>query len=112
MLTSRQAAPLLVIALSVIGVVGDYFLKRASAESAPLRTWWFAIGFVVYSSTTFGWVAAMRHLTLASIGVLYGTATVLCLVLAGVLAGERLRPIEAIGVVLAVGALMLLRRFV
>jgi small multidrug resistance pump len=111
MLPSPQSAALLAIALSFLGVVGDYFLKRASSVPHALTSGWFAIGFVLYSSTAFGWVSVMRHLKLSSIGVLYGTSTVLFLVGAGLLAGERLSRVEILGVLCALMALLLLRRF-
>ena len=37
---------LITIAFSVIGVLGDYFLKLASAKEQSLRTGWFYVGFV------------------------------------------------------------------
>ena len=40
-------ALLVTIAFSVVGVLGDYFLKLSSAREQPLRTRWFYVGFVV-----------------------------------------------------------------
>ena len=59
---TRTIAVLVTIAFSVIGVLGDYFLKLASARERPLRAGWFYIGFVLYASTAFGWVFVMKHL--------------------------------------------------
>lgn len=64
-------AVVVTVAFSIVGVVGDYFLKLASAVDPPTRTRWFYIGFAVYASTAFGWVFVMRHLKLATISVLY-----------------------------------------
>jgi hypothetical protein len=64
-------AILVTVAFSVVGVLGDYFLKLASAYEQPLRTGWFYVGFTLYASTAFGWVFVMRHLKLATISVLY-----------------------------------------
>ena len=100
------------LAFSVIGVVGDYFLKRASGADSPLRSRWFYVGFCVYASTAFGWVFVMRHLKLATIGVLYSVSMVLLLALVGACwFGERLGYAEVAGLVLAVAALVLLGRF-
>jgi hypothetical protein len=52
---TRTIAVLVTIAFSVIGVVGDYFLKLASGREQPLRTGWFYLGFALYASTAFGW---------------------------------------------------------
>ena len=61
-------------AMSAVGIVGDYFLKRASGEANPLTTPSFLVGLALYSSTAFAWVFVMRHLKLAAIG-----ANLLCL---------------------------------
>ena len=76
---TRTLAVLVTIAFSEIGVLGDYFLKLASAREQPLRTSWFYLGFALYASTAFGWVFVMRHLELATISVLYSISMVLLL---------------------------------
>ena len=109
---TKTIAVLVTFAFSIIGVVGDYFLKLASAREQPLRTSWFYIGFVLYASTAFGWVFVMRHLKLATIGVLYSVSLVLLLTVIGVvLFRESLSYFEVIGIMLAVASLMLLMRF-
>ena len=105
-------ALLVTVAFSVVGVLGDYFLKLSSAREQPLRTRWFYIGFVVYASTAFGWVFVMRHLKLATISVVYSISMVLLLTLMGVaLFGESLNYYELAGILLAVTSLVLLMRF-
>ena len=105
-------ALLVTVAFSVVGVLGDYFLKLSSAREQPLRTRWFYIGFVVYASTAFGWVFVMRHLKLATISVVYSMSMVLLLTLMGVaLFGESLNYYELAGILLAVTSLVLLMRF-
>jgi small multidrug resistance pump len=105
-------AVVVTIAFSVVGVLGDYFLKLSSASDQPLRTRWFYIGFVVYASTAFGWVFVMRHLKLATISVVYSISMVLLLTVIGVvLFGESLNRYEVTGIVLAVASLVLLMRF-
>ena len=37
------------VAFSLVGVVGDYFLKLASAHEHPFRTGWFYLGFGLYA---------------------------------------------------------------
>jgi small multidrug resistance pump len=112
MMGTRTIAVLVTIAFSVIGVLGDYFLKVASAREQPLRTGWFYLGFALYASTAFGWVFVMRHLKLATISVLYSVSLVLLLTAIGVvLFRESLNYFEMIGIVLAVVSLVLLMRF-
>jgi drug/metabolite transporter (DMT)-like permease len=109
---TKTVAVLVTFAFSVVGVLGDYFLKLASAREQPLRTSWFYVGFVLYASTAFGWVFVMRHLKLATISVLYSVSLVLLLTAVGVvLFRESLSYFEVIGTVLAVASLVLLMRF-
>ena len=100
------------VAFSAVGVLGDYFLKLSSAHQQPLRTRWFYVGFVIYASTAFGWVFVMRHLKLATIGVVYSVSIVLLLTTVGVvLFRESLNYYELAGIVLAVASLVLLMRY-
>lgn len=109
---TKTIALLVTIAFSVIGVLGDYFLKLASAREQSLRTGWFYLGFALYASTAFGWVFVMKHLKLATISVLYSVSLVLLLTAIGVvLFRESLNYFEVIGIVLAVVSLVLLMRF-
>lgn len=105
-------ALLVTVGFSMVGVVGDYFLKLASAREQPLRSSVFLIGFLVYSSTAFGWVYVMRHLKLATVGVVYSISMILLLTAMGVfIFREALSLREGIGLVLAIVSLILLVRF-
>jgi drug/metabolite transporter (DMT)-like permease len=107
-----RAAVAVTIAFSLIGVIGDYFLKLASTRDQPLRTGWFYVGFALYASTAFGWVFVMKHLKLATISVLYSVSMVLLLTAVGVvLFRESLNYSELAGIALAVVSLVLLMRF-
>lgn len=100
------------VALSLLGVLGDYFLKIASNNETSLKTYSFVFGLVVLASTAFGWVYVMKHLKLATLGVVYSVSTVLLLTLVGVaFFQESLNPYEIAGIFLAVGALVLLSGF-
>ena len=108
----KTLAILVTFAFSVIGVVGDYFLKVASTREQPLSSGWFYLGFALYASTAFGWVFVMRHLKLGTIGVLYSVSMILLLTAIGVVMfRESLNYFEVAGIVLAVAALVLLTRF-
>src|ERR1700733_2165795 len=109
---NRTLAVIVTIAFSVVGVVGDYLLKRASAAANPLRSGWFYVGFAVYASTAFGWVYVMRHLKLATVGVVYSVSMILLLTGIGVVFfREPLSAPEVVGLALAIAALVLLVRF-
>jgi small multidrug resistance pump len=108
----RPAAILVVLLLSAAGVLADAMLKRSSAGPAPFATSWFAAGLALYSTLAFGWVVVLRHLKLATVGVLYGVFTLLLLTAVGVgCFGERIGRWELLGVALAVAAVALLARF-
>ena len=99
------------VSLALAGVLGDYFLKIASAKESPILSRHFLGGFLVYAFTAFGWVIVMPHLKLAQIGVYYSLTIVLSLCVMGSLVfGESLRPTEWLGVGLAIVSLLLLHR--
>jgi len=105
-------AYLVAAVMSAIGIIGDYFLKRASGKDNPLCSWSFAVGVVLYSSTAFAWVFVMQHLKLATIGVIYSVCMILLLTGMGVfLFEETLTRSEIAGIVLAIAAVLLLTRF-
>lgn len=109
---TRWLALLVTLAFSALGVLGDYFLKLASESERSLTSGWFAIGFTLYASTAFGWVFVMKHLKLATIGVLYSVSMVLLLTALGVVVfRESLNGYEIAGLVMAIGSLCLLVRF-
>src|SRR5262245_35564214 len=109
---SRTTAVLVTIAFSIVGVVGDYFLKLASTRAQPLRAGVFYVGFALYASTAFGWVFVMRSLKLGTISVVYSVSMVLLLTAIGaVFFRESLNSFEVAGIVLALASLVLLVRF-
>jgi len=105
-------AVIVTIAFSAVGVVGDYFLKLASEQENSLKTIWFYVGFALYASTAFGWVFVMRHLKLATIGVVYSVSMIVLLTAVGVFVfREALNYYEIAGLVMAIASLFLLMRF-
>jgi small multidrug resistance pump len=108
----KTLAVLVTIGFSLVGVLGDYFLKLASEEEHSLRSPAFYVGFAVYASTAFGWLFVMKHLKLGTIGVVYSVTMILLLTTVGVVAfGERPSGPEIVGMLLAVASLVLLMRF-
>ena len=111
-MSSHSIAILVTIGFSAVGVVGDYFLKLASQQATPLRTMWFYIGFAVYASTAFGWVFVMKHLKLATVGVVYSVSMIVLLTAIGAIVfRESLGAREVAGLILAIASLYLLMRF-
>lgn len=111
-MTDKTLAILVTIAFSMFGVLGDYFLKLASAHDNVFKTPSFYVGFTVYASTAFGWVFVMKHLKLGTISVVYSISMVLLLTTIGVVFfRESLKGAEIVGLLMAVGSLILLVRF-
>jgi multidrug transporter EmrE-like cation transporter len=110
---AKNSLPLVVtVGFTVVGIVGDYLLKLAGEQRAPLRSGWFYLGFAVYASTAFGWLYVMRHLKLATIGAVYSVSMILLLTGVGVAAfGQPLNAYEVAGLAMAIGSLVLLMRF-
>ncbi len=109
---TKLVAVVVTVAFSVLGVLGDYFLKLASREEHSLRTPWFYVGFALYAATAFGWVFVMKHLKLGTISVLYSVSMVVLLTAVGVVFfKETLNYYEIAGLILAIVALILLVRF-
>ena len=108
----RWLAVLVTFGFSLVGVLGDYFLKLASGKDEPLKSIWFYVGFIVYASTAFGWVFVMRHLKLATISVVYSVSMIVLMTAMGVLIfRESLSGYEILGLLLAIASLILLTRF-
>jgi len=103
---------LLTLVISVVCIVGDYFLKLASNSSRPFWTWQFFVGTAIFAATSIGWVIVLPYLKLGAVGVVYGVSTVLFMALLGWLSfGESLRWQEAVGIVFGVASIVLLARF-
>ena len=97
---TKTLAILVAATMSAVGILGDYFLKRASEAPQPLATRSFVLGFVLYASTAVAWTFVMRHLTLATIGVIYAMCMILLLALMGVVVfNEPLHRSEIVGIV-------------
>lgn len=103
---------LIILCIACVTVAGDYCLKRASLQEYLHRSVWFWFGCGIYAATAAGWAAVMRHMKLATIGVLFSVFSVLFIALLGVAVfGERLGWREITGIALAIIAVVLLGRF-
>ena len=109
----RNSIPFwVVVSLSAICVIADYWLKRASNLAHPLRSGAFLSGISLYAISAFGWVYVFRHFKLATISAFFSLFVVVSLALMGVFVfRESLSPGEMVGLCCAVAALVLLGRF-
>jgi drug/metabolite transporter (DMT)-like permease len=106
------SAVALIIGLAALTLVGDYMLKLASLKSESFAAPEFIAGAMMYALTAAGWVIAMKHMTLAALGVYFSVMIILMLAALGVFVfKETLAAREMLGIVLAIVALGLMSRF-
>lgn len=95
-------AILFVVVVVVMTMFGDYLLKLASMKESAFTSPEFFGGALIYALSAIGWLYAMRHISLASIGVYYSMLMLILLAVMGVtLFGEKLATRELVGLVLA-----------
>ncbi len=100
---------LILTALVLAQITGDYFVKLASAEVNGISTLNFSIGVLFYAATAFGWYFLMRMHSLATIGVLYSTSTIVLLAALGYFVfKEEIGLRDIIGMTLAILSVMVM----
>ncbi len=110
-MSSKLLTLLLVFLGSILGVVGDFFIKSAGMNS---RVDWklIVVGSIIWLSTIPAWFYAFRSEKLGALGALYSLFTVIILVFVGAIYfHESLSATEWVGIALTVAALGLLSRF-
>ncbi|WP_306752216.1 hypothetical protein [Paracoccus actinidiae] len=74
----------IITAITVATIIGDYVLKLASDKEHFLSPQLFA-GLILYALPAFGWMHLMKTQSLAQIGIIYSTGTILALFLMSLL---------------------------
>lgn len=101
------------IFLSLITVLGDSFVKKASLLQKYSGLRWLVAGSLIYALTAFGWFLVMRRMKLSTAAVVYSISVVIFLSLISVFYfKEKLNPSEIIGIGAALLSLILLYRFI
>jgi drug/metabolite transporter (DMT)-like permease len=104
-------AILFMVAVVVMTMFGDYLLKLASMRPSAFTSPEFVAGAAIYALSAVGWVYAMRHMSLAAIGVYYSMLMLILLAAMGVLFfGEKLAARELLGIGFACVSIVLLAR--
>lgn len=102
---------LFMVAIVVATMFGDYLLKLASLKPSAFSSPEFVGGAVIYALSAVGWVYAMRHMSLAAIGVYYSMMMLILLAAMGVIFfGEKLAARELLGLGFACVSILLLSR--
>lgn len=105
------AAIAAIIPIIAITLIGDYFIKLAALGRGFTGPAFYA-GSLLYAASAIGLMLAMRHMSLAAVGVWYSVLTILAMTALGVLVfGERLSVREILGIALAFASLACMARF-
>jgi drug/metabolite transporter (DMT)-like permease len=100
---------LILAALTLTTVIGDYFIKIASLPNNGMATAYFPVGLFFYAITGVGWFFMMRAHSLAAIGVLYSASTIILLAALGVLIfKESFGLRDALGIALALASVVVI----
>ncbi len=100
------------VLLALVGVLGDSFIKESGLGPRFINWKIFIVGLLIYSSTAFGWFFVLKNVKLSTLGAFYAVTTVLALALVSVFYfKEALNVYELVGIILAIGSLILLARF-
>jgi drug/metabolite transporter (DMT)-like permease len=100
---------LILAAITVMTVIGDYFIKLSSIPDSGVASAYFPLGLVFYGSTGIGWFYMMRSHSLVQIGVYYSAATLVFLAGLGVLVfKEAFGGRDVLGIALALASVVVM----
>ncbi len=100
------------VALSLITVIGDFFIKHSSLQQSFNGWRYLILGAVIYALTALGWFFVMRKIKLFTAGAVYAISCVILLTLISIFYfKEKATALEILGVSLAIVSLVLLFRF-
>lgn len=102
---------LILAAIILTTLIGDYLIKLASQKPSGLVTAKFIVGAILYALPAVGWFYLMRSHSLATIAVLYSAGTILILGGLGYFVfQESLGRREILGMTLAIAAVIAVSR--
>ena len=98
---------LILAAIILVTLIGDYLIKVASQKPSGLTTLTFLGGALLYALPAVGWFYLMKSHSLTAIGVFYSAATILILAGLGFFVFKEAFGLrEALGVSLAIAAVI------
>jgi drug/metabolite transporter (DMT)-like permease len=108
---TKLIALMIAISLSIITVISDSFIKKASLERSVWNKW-LVLGAIIYGLTAIGWVFVMKSMKLSTLGVIYGISCITILAIVSVFVfHEKISMIEIIGILLGVASIAILYKF-
>lgn len=101
----------LIFLLTIFTSFGDSYLKKAG-QLKTTNYIFLLIGLVVYIITGIVWFLMYKHVKFSAVGTVYGVCTALIFAAVGIFYfKESLKPIEFLGIALAITSIVLLSRF-
>lgn len=82
----------LIAGLVFLALITDYLVKRASESEAGYLSWYFILSIPIVLLAAAGWLQAMRMETLAGIGLLEASISIMGLTLMGTLLFQESLP--------------------
>jgi multidrug transporter EmrE-like cation transporter len=111
MVLTKFVALLIALSLSIITVLSDTIIKKASLES-NVRNKWLLLGALIYALTAIGWVFVMKSMKLSTLWAIYGISCITILALVSVFVfHEKISYIEIFGILLGIVAITILYKF-
>jgi small multidrug resistance pump len=108
---SKFIALVTTIFLSLITVLADYFIKKASFERNLVNKW-LILGAIIYGLTAFGWVFVMKNMKLSTLGALYGISCITILTIISIfIFHEKISTVEIIGILFGIISIIILYKF-
>jgi small multidrug resistance pump len=100
------------IGLALITALGDALIKSASGKLGFSGWKQLVLGAIIYAGTALGWFFVLRKIKLSSGVMIYTLSLILFVVLISVFYfNEDIRPIEYLGIGMAIASLLILSRF-
>jgi len=107
---TKFTALIVAISLSVITVLSDSLVKKASLERGVWNKW-LLLGGLIYGLTAIGWVFVMKFMKLSTVGVVYGVSCITILAIVSVfIFHEKLSALEILGILLGIVSIIILYR--
>ena len=100
------------VLMTILTIIGDYFIKKATLQTG-IEGWKFlTIAAIVWASSVIGWFFVFKKMKVTSIAILYNVSGILLLTLVGIfIFKEKVSSIEIVGLLMAIGSLIILARF-
>ncbi len=108
---TKFIALVIAIVLSLVTVLADYFIKKASLENGVWSKW-LILGAVIYGLTALGWVFVMKNMKLSTLGAVYGISCITILAIISVFVfHEKISTIEVVGILMGIASILILYKF-